>query len=132
MALWTERKEQGLRRCPMAWGTTRDADARGWGFDDGLVTRGKNRRAVDGDEAVGGDAEGSVVVESSPTASFEVVESELVFEFEVVVFAAPAQFVEADEVVEGGGGGEIGEGVLGGRVFARGPFDEQPFFRPRF
>ena len=120
MALWTERKEQGLRRCPMAWGTTRDAFARGWGFDDGVVTRGGNRRSFHGDETIGSDAECSVVVESSPTASFEVVESELVFEFEVVVFDAPAQFVEADEIVNGGAGGKIGECVFGGRFFARG------------
>ena len=103
MALWIERKEQGLRRCPTAWGTTRDAVARGWGFEDGLVTRGKKRRSFDGDETVGSNAKGSVMMEPSPTASFEVVESELVFEFEVVVFDSPAEFVETDVFVEGGG-----------------------------
>ena len=97
-----------------------------------MVTRGKNRRTFDGDEAIGGDAEGSVVVEPSPGSSFEVVESELVFEFEVVVFDSPAEFVETDEIVEGGGGGQIGERVLGGRFFPRWPFDQQPFFRAWF
>ncbi len=108
----------------MSWGTTRD-DMRGsrW-FDDGLVCRGKNRRALDGDEAVGGDTEGSVVVESSPGSSFEVVESELVFEFEVVVFDAPAEFVGLDEFTEGGGGWEVGECVFGWFFFADWPFDE--------
>jgi len=72
------------------------------------------------------------MVESSPTASFEVVESELVFEFEVVVFDAPAQFVESDEIVDVGGGRKRGEGVLGGCVFAGWPFDQQPFFWPWF
>ena len=89
-----------------------------------MVTRGKNRRTFDGDEAIGGDAEGSVVVEPSPGSSFEVVESELVFEFEVVVFDAPAEFVGLDEFVERGGDREVGERVFGGFCFAGRPFDQ--------
>ena len=96
-----------------------------------MVTRGKNRRTFDGDEAIGGDAEGSVVVEPSPGSSFEVVESELVFEFEVVVFDAPAEFVGLDEFAEGGGGWEVGECVFCWFFFANRPFDEEPFFWSR-
>ena len=57
--------------------------------------------------------EGGVVVPAEPGAAFEVVETEDVFEFSVVVFDTPANLAQADEFGDGGVGGQGGQPVVG-------------------
>ena len=81
-----------------------------------------------GAERLGEADEGDVVVPAGVAAAFEVVESEAVFEFAVVVFDAPADLGQADQVAQGGVGGQVGQPVVGGFRLAGWPFGQQPAF----
>ena len=67
-----------------------------------------------GAERLGEADEGDVVVPAGVAAAFEVVEPEAVFEFAVVVFDAPADLGQADQVAQGGVGGQVRQPVVGG------------------
>lgn len=58
---------------------------------------------------MGGGDEGGVVVPAEPGSAFEVVQTEGVFEFAVVVFDAPADLRQPDEFFDGGVGAEGGD-----------------------
>ena len=91
---------------------------------------GKGRSFAD-QESISGDAERGVVMETSPTPSFEMGKAEFAFQFLVVAFDAPAQFGGVDEDFERGVFGQSREPVFGWRLLALGPFDQQPFERRR-
>jgi hypothetical protein len=59
-------------------------------------------------------------------AAFEVVESEAVFEFAVVVFAAPADLRQPDEFSRWRVGGQVRQPVVGGFGSPGWPFGNQP------
>jgi hypothetical protein len=42
--------------------------------------QGGKRRSFNGDEAIGGNAESAVMMESSPTSTFEMIETQLILE----------------------------------------------------
>ncbi len=67
-----------------------------------------------------------MVVESPPVAAFVVVEAELVLEYLVIAFDAPAELREAHRLADVGLLGHGGEPVLRGFAAAVGPFDQQP------
>jgi len=60
------------------------------------------REALHEQEAIGGDAQGRMVVKAAPTSALEVTEAELLFEFLVVALDAPAQLGDADQLLERG------------------------------
>src|SRR6056297_3106502 len=65
-----------------------------------------------------------MVMKATPTAALVVAEAEFLFEFEIVVFDAPAQFGEMDEMLERCVGVDIGEPDLGRFGFTVRPFGE--------
>ena len=73
-----------------------------------------------------------MVVEAAPPTSFEVAEPDLLLELLVIALDAPAQFGEIDQAAETNVFWQGRKPVFGRRVLARGPLDQQPFFRPRF
>ena len=99
--------------------------------DEGDFFRGEKSRPFGRDESIGGDAECRVVMEATPTSAFEVVNADLIFEFLIVPFDAPAHMDGGDEIFERGGGGEVAEMVLGWCGFGFGPLDDQPLLRPQ-
>ena len=66
--------------------------------------RGKKGSAED-EESVGDAAESRVVMEAAPAAALEVVEPNLLLQFLVVAFDAPAQFGQTHELTNGRFGG---------------------------
>lgn len=63
---------------------------------------------------------------AEPMSTLEVVESQAVLEFAVVVFDPPPDLSQAHQLLDGGGLGQGRQPVIGGFVFSGGPFDQQP------
>ena len=84
-------------------------------------------QALQGQKAIGGDAQAGVVMEAGPVASFVVTQPEFLLEFQVVPLDAPAPFDRMDEGMEGDVFGERRKPVAGRFGVAAGPFDDQPF-----
>src|SRR5262249_10525887 len=80
--------------------------------------------------AVGGDAEGGVMMKATPAAALIVAEPDLLLEFLIVAFDAPAQFGEIDQTGEADVLGQSRQPILCRLLLALGPFDQQPFLRP--
>ena len=72
------------------------------------------------------------MVKTTPSAPLEVAEPDLLLELLIIALDAPAQFGEVDEVAEGDIVWQSREPVFGRLILALGPFDQQPFFCPRF
>ena len=70
------------------------------------------------------------MVESSPPSPFIVCEPDLLLELLVVAFDPPAQLGEVDHLFETDVLGKSREPVFGRLIFAVGPLDQQPLFRP--
>lgn len=78
---------------------------------------------------MGSGYEGDVAVPAGPGASFIVVQAQAGFEFAVVVFDAPADLAESDQILQGGVGGQIRQPVLDRLGFIRRPLGDQPGLR---
>jgi hypothetical protein len=75
---------------------------------------------------VGAGDERAVVVEACVASAFVVVEAEFAFELPVVELDRPAQPGEPREPLGFAVGGQVGEPVVGRRLRAGGPLDDQP------
>ena len=67
------------------------------------------------------------MMEPSPAAPFKMSQTDLLLEFLVIPLDAPSELGDIDQA---GAGEVVGEGrqhILGGLLFALGPFDQQPF-----
>jgi hypothetical protein len=82
-------------------------------------------------EAVGGDAQGPMMMEAAPGTALEMIEPQFLLEFLAVALDAPAQLGSPDQLLERRGGGEVGQPILGGFGVAVGPLDEQPLLAMR-
>ena len=80
-------------------------------------------------ECLGQGGECDVAVPAGVAAAFEVVESESVFEFAVVVLDPPADLGESDQLWERGVGGQVRQPVVGGFGLIGRPFGDEPAFR---
>ena len=81
---------------------------------------------------MGGGHEGDVVVPARPGTPLEVVQAQAVLEVAVVVLDAPADLGRTDQVGDRGVGRQVGQPVIGRRLDAVRPFDQQPAVGPRF
>jgi hypothetical protein len=72
-----------------------------------------------------------MVVEAAPAAALIVAEPDLLLEVLIIAFDPPAQLGQCDQLLEGRGGSQGGEEVLGRLRLAARPFDQQPLFGPR-
>ena len=97
------------------------------GLGVGGVVRGKKSRALSGEKSIGGDAECRVMMESSPTSAFEMVDANFVFEFLVIAFDAPAHMEGLDQRFQRCCRRQGAQMVFGGRRFVGWPFDDEPF-----
>src|SRR5262249_4025857 len=79
-----------------------------------------------GEEGLRAGDECGVVVEAGVAAAFVVVESELAFELPVVELDLPAQSGEPCQPLARLVVWEVGEPVVGWRLGALGPFEDQP------
>src|SRR5215510_15241378 len=73
-----------------------------------------------------------VVVEPTPSSSFEVAEPHLLLELQIVVLDAPAQLRVIDQATQADVLGKRRKPVLGRLLFPFRPLNEQPLFRPAF
>src|SRR5215510_3550665 len=71
-----------------------------------------------------------MVMEASPAAALEVIESQLILELLVIALDAPAQLGEMHEGGEGRRRRQGREPILGGFRLPARPFDEQPLLGP--
>src|SRR4051794_11477262 len=78
----------------------------------------------EGEGAVGQERHSRVVVEARPAPSLEVVEAKLALELLVAALDLPALLPEADRLLEGGVGRQVGEGVVDAPVLP--PCHQQP------
>ena len=69
-------------------------------------------------------------MESAPPAPLEMPEPDLLLEFLIVAFDAPAQLCEVDQTTEGDAFGKGREPIFGRLLLFLGPLDQQPFFWP--
>src|SRR5438105_3932632 len=97
----------------------------------GTRSRGGNRLPFGDQESVSCDAERGVMVEAAPTAPFKVVKADLLLEILVIAFDAPTQLGKIDETGKANVGGQVRQPILCRFLLAFGPFDQEPFFRPR-
>src|SRR3981081_1792733 len=79
-------------------------------------------------KAVGEGGQDHVALPAGQAAAFEMIESELVLEFEVLLFDGPALMGKAEQRAERGGGGETHKVVAGAVAARQFPFAEQPDF----
>src|SRR5471032_1642403 len=70
-----------------------------------------------------------MVMESAPSAPFEVAKPEFLLELLIVALDAPAQFGDVDQTAEGNIWREGREPVFGRLILALWPLDQQPFLR---
>ena len=82
-------------------------------------------------EAIGGNAQGSVMMKAAPAAPFKVPQPEFLLQFLVIALNNPAVFGEIDQIAERCVGGKRGQPVLRRLLFLLWPFDQKPFFRMR-
>jgi hypothetical protein len=83
-------------------------------------------------EPISCDTECGVMVEPTPVASFEMSQSQLLFQFFVIPLDDPAMFGHLYQSFELGGGRQCRYPVLGWFGIPFRPFDQQPLFRPGF
>ena len=72
------------------------------------------------------------MMEAAPASALEMPEPDFLLEIAIVALDAPTQLGEIDETGKADGLRQGGEPVFRRLLFALGPFDEQPFFRPGF
>ena len=73
-----------------------------------------------------------VMVEATPSAPFKIPEPDLLLEFLIVAFDAPAQFGNIHKHRKFDVFRQGREPVFGRLLLALGPLDQQPFLRARF
>src|SRR5260370_38302999 len=67
-----------------------------------------------------------MVMKASPASAFEVIQPDLLLEFLVVAFDAPAELRQSDDLFAWRVGRQSGEPGLGARRLAASPLDDQP------
>ena len=72
------------------------------------------------------------MVEAAPSAAFEMSEPDLLLEFLIVAFDAPAQIGNINKRCKLNAFWQGREPVFGRLLLALGPLDQQPFLRARF
>jgi len=77
-------------------------------------------------EAVGGDGEGGVMMETAPVAPLVMTETEFLLQFLIVPLEAPAQLDQQDQFLERDALWQRREPVFGGFGFREWPLDHQP------
>ena len=96
------------------------------------VASPRGKRAPLGDEeAVGGDAQGGVVVEAAPAPALIVIEPDLLLQFLVIALDPPSQLGGGHQLRERGVGGQGRQPVFGRLGFAVGPLDQEPLLGAR-
>lgn len=83
--------------------------------------------ALGNEKAVSGDTQGGMVMKAQPASALVMRKSELLLEFLVIAFDAPAHLGDEDQLFQGGFGRGSREEILGGLGLTFGPFDQQPF-----
>ncbi len=83
-------------------------------------------------EAVCGNAQGGMVVESSPVAPLVMGQAKLLLEFPVIAFDTPPHLGDKHQLVDAGVCRSRREPVVIGSLCLFGPFDQQPFFGTQF
>ncbi len=84
-------------------------------------------QALQGQKAIGSDAQAGVMMKAAPVASFVVTQSQFPFEFQVVPLDTPAALDGADECLEGRCLRQCRQPVARRLRIAAGPLDDQPF-----
>ena len=79
-------------------------------------------------EAVGCNAQSSVMMKAAPTPSLVVAQTELLFEILIIPFNAPAHLGGLDQIDKGCVSGQRRQPILGRFGLINRPFDQQPLF----
>ena len=83
------------------------------------------------EKPIGSDTQTCMMMKATPIAPFVVPEADLLLEFPVIAFDAPAHFDDGDQFLERDAGGQCGQEIAGRPGLAFRPFDEQPFLVTR-
>src|SRR6202040_323581 len=83
-------------------------------------------------EAIGRDAQRSVMMEATPSAPFIVTKPDLLLEFLIIALDTPAQLGKVDEAAEADVCRQRREPVFGRLGLAMGPLDQQPLLQQQF
>jgi len=89
--------------------------------------RGGKSRSFADQEAVGGDAERGMMLESPPASPLVMGEAEFGFELLIIALDAPAEIDDIDERRQADFGRQGREKVFAGPGLALWPFDQEPF-----
>lgn len=92
----------------------------------GFFLMGAAAQALADEEAVGGDAQGGVVMKAAPAATFVMVEAKLLFQLKIVSLDAPAGFGGVDQRLNRGVRGQVGQEIAKRSRVALWPLDQQP------
>ncbi len=84
------------------------------------------------EEAIGGDAQGGMMMKAAPATALIVIEPDFLFQFFVIALNAPSAFGGGHQILERGVGRQGGQPVLGRLGFAVGPLDQEPLFSTQF
>ena len=95
------------------------------------MPRGKKTPLGD-EEAIGGDAQGGMMMKAAPAPALIVIEPDFLFQLLVIALNAPSAFGGGHQILERGVGWQGGQPVFGWFSFAVGPFDQEPLFRTQF
>ena len=95
------------------------------------LPRGKKTPLGD-EEAIGGDAQGGMMMKAAPAPALIVIEPDFLFQFFVIALNAPSALGGGHQIRERGVGWQGGQPVFGWFSFAVGPFDQEPLFRTQF
>ena len=79
-------------------------------------------------EAVGGNAQSSVMMKAAPTPSLVVAQTELLLEILIIAFNAPAHLGGLDQIDKRCVSGQRRQPILGRFGLIDRPFDQQPLF----
>src|ERR1039457_6483346 len=119
--------ELGTCRCIGARPAREEAGGYGRGFESSGVLF--TPQSLAHEKAVGGDAKAPVMMESTPVASFIVVQAQLGFQFLVIPLDAPSSHDGGHQALHSSGGGERGPPGEDGVGVTSLSFDEQPLLR---
>jgi hypothetical protein len=93
--------------------------------------RGEKATPLSHQEAIGGDRECGVMMKAAPAATFEVAQSEFLFQFFIIAFDDPALFCQSVQVAQWDVFRQVRQPVFARFGFSARPLDQQPLLLSR-
>src|SRR3989337_611743 len=115
--------ESGTWRAARSGATRAETLGEGRNFAKyGVFFPGRINEPCSNQKCIRRDSQSCMMMKPAPSAPFVVTQTELLLEFLVVAFDAPAHFDRLNQFGHRDGLGQVRQPVLGGRGFCLGPF----------